>query len=167
MLVISTDYVFDGNKKSKYMPLDATNPLNNYGLTKWQAEEAVRTYCKQYYVVRTSWLYGHHGKNFVETMINCAKQGKELKVVNDQIGCPTWTVALSEGIIDLLDEMPELWKEVRIQDDLYNYVNGEWLEKAVIPDDKPSTGGFNVLNDEVEKQMINDLFNLTAFLSTS
>ena len=48
-------------------------------------------------------------------------------------------------------------EKVRIQDDLYNYVNGEWLEKAVIPDDKPSTGGFNVLNDEVEKQMINDL----------
>lgn len=107
MVVISTDYVFDGNKKSKYMPIDATNPLSNYGLTKWQAEEAVRTYCKKHYVVRTSWLYGHHGKNFVETMINCAKQGKELKVVNDQIGCPTWTVSLAEGIIDLLEEMPE------------------------------------------------------------
>lgn len=107
LVFISTDYVFDGNKKTKYMPIDATNPLNFYGLTKMKAEQIVQMYLKKYYIVRTSWLYGIHGKNFVETMINLAKQKKSLNVVNDQIGCPTWTVELSEAIADLLAEMPE------------------------------------------------------------
>ncbi|MGN1125648.1 MAG: dTDP-4-dehydrorhamnose reductase [Candidatus Gastranaerophilaceae bacterium] len=107
LVFISTDYVFDGNKKTKYLPIDATNPLNFYGLTKMKAEQIVQMYLKKYYIVRTSWLYGIHGKNFVETMINLAKQKKSLNVVNDQIGCPTWTVELSEAIADLLAEMPE------------------------------------------------------------
>lgn len=107
LVFISTDYVFDGNKKTKYLPIDATNPLNFYGLTKMKAEQIVQMYLKKYYIVRTSWLYGIHGKNFVETMINLAKQKKSLNVVNDQIGCPTWTVELSEAIADLLAEMPD------------------------------------------------------------
>ncbi|MBR2524937.1 dTDP-4-dehydrorhamnose reductase [bacterium] len=107
MILISTDYVFDGEKGSKYLPSDDPNPLNVYGQTKFEAEKLVRQFCEKYYVIRTSWLYGHHGKNFIETMINLVKDGKELKVVNDQIGCPTWTVELSEAICDLLEEKPE------------------------------------------------------------
>lgn len=107
MIYISTDYVFDGTKQDKYLPIDATNPLNNYGLTKLQGEQAVQKYCKKYYIARTSWLYGHHGKNFIETMLNCANNGKSLKVVSDQFGCPTWTVQLSEGICDLIEESPD------------------------------------------------------------
>lgn len=107
LVLISTDYVFDGTKKEKYLPNDNPNPINVYGQTKFEAEQIVQRICKKYYIVRTSWLYGHHGKNFVETMIKLAKENKPLKVVNDQIGSPTWTVALSEALVELLDEMPE------------------------------------------------------------
>ena len=101
IVAISTDYVFDGQADKIYKPSDATNPLNNYGLTKLQGEEAIRRYCKKYYIARTAWLYGIHGKNFVETMISLADK-PELKVVDDQVGCPTWTVELSNGILKLL-----------------------------------------------------------------
>lgn len=101
MVYISTDYVFDGTSSSPYTPEDLPNPLNNYGLTKLEGEKAVQNYCAKHYIVRTSWLYGLHGKNFVETMISLA-QRPELKVVNDQTGCPTWTVDLSEVIFKLL-----------------------------------------------------------------
>jgi dTDP-4-dehydrorhamnose reductase len=103
MFYISTDYVFDGNSTKPYLPTDKTNPLNNYGLTKLEGEEAVKKYCEKYYIIRTSWLYGHHGKNFVETMISLANK-PELKVVDDQIGCPTWTVELANGIIKLIND---------------------------------------------------------------
>lgn len=105
MVYISTDYVFGGlNKTEPYKPDDMTNPLNNYGITKFEGEEAVRSFCEKYYIARTSWLYGHHGKNFVETMIKAAD--KPLKVVDDQVGCPTWTVELANGILKLLDNKP-------------------------------------------------------------
>ncbi len=103
LVYISTDYVFDGTKTEPYAPDDTTNPLNNYGLTKLQGEEAVKKYCEKYYIARTSWLYGHYGKNFVETMISLAGKD-ELKVVDDQIGCPTWTVELANGILKLLSK---------------------------------------------------------------
>lgn len=105
LVYISTDYVFDGEKKEPYEPDDETNPLNVYGKTKLEGEKAVQKYCEKYYIVRTSWLYGHYGKNFVETMISLADK-PELKVVDDQTGCPTWTVELSNGIAKLLEEMP-------------------------------------------------------------
>ena len=103
LIYLSTDYVFDGTKKEPYKPEDKPNPLNYYGQTKYEGELEVQKYCKKYYIVRTSWLYGHHGKNFVETMISLAKNG-EVKVVNDQIGCPTWTMDLCEGILDLIQK---------------------------------------------------------------
>lgn len=103
MIYISTDYVFDGTKTEPYKPDDRTNPINNYGLTKYEGEEAVRSLCEKYYIARTSWLYGHHGKNFVETMIGLADR-QEVKVVDDQIGCPTWTVELANGILKLLSK---------------------------------------------------------------
>ena len=106
MVYISTDYVFDGEKNAPYAPADSVNPINYYGLTKLKGEEAVKKYCEKYYIVRTSWLYGHHGKNFVETMISLAED-KELKVVNDQVGCPTWTVELANGIIKLIGSQKE------------------------------------------------------------
>ena len=101
IVYISTDYVFDGEANTPYLPNSKTNPINNYGLTKLEGEEAVKKYCKKYYIARTSWLYGHHGKNFVETMISIADK-PELKVVDDQIGCPTWTVELANGIVKLI-----------------------------------------------------------------
>ena len=109
MVYISTDYVFDGGvnikKTEPYKPMDKTAPLNNYGLTKWEGEEALRNNLEKYYICRTSWLYGHHGKNFVETMLSLADK-PELKVVDDQIGCPTWTVDLANAIIKIIKEKP-------------------------------------------------------------
>ena len=105
MIYISTDYVFDATKKTPYVPDDTTNPTGAYGLSKLHGEEAVRKFCPAHYIIRTSWLYGHHGKNFVETMISLAEK-TELKVVDDQVGCPTWTVDLSDAIISFIDEEP-------------------------------------------------------------
>ncbi len=101
MVYISTDYVFNGEKNTPYLPTDIPAPINNYGLTKLEGEQAVQKYCSKYYITRTSWLYGIHGKNFVETMLSLADK-PELKVVDDQVGCPTWTVELSNGILKLL-----------------------------------------------------------------
>ena len=109
MVYISTDYVFDGGVNEKrtipYTPQDKTAPLNNYGLTKWEGEEAVRNNLEKYYICRTSWLYGIHGKNFVETMLSLADK-PELKVVDDQVGCPTWTVDLSDAIVKIIETKP-------------------------------------------------------------
>lgn len=103
IVYISTDYVFDGKADVPYLPNSPKNPINNYGLTKSEGEDDVKNLCEKYYIVRTSWLYGHHGKNFVETMLSLADKD-ELKVVNDQTGCPTWTVELSNGIAKILEE---------------------------------------------------------------
>lgn len=106
LVYISTDYVFDGKQRTNpYEPLDKTAPLNNYGLTKWEGEEAVRNNLEKYYICRTSWLYGHHGKNFVETMLSLANK-PELKVVDDQVGCPTWTVDLANAIVKIIENKP-------------------------------------------------------------
>jgi len=102
ILYISTDYVFDGTKNSPYLPSDKTNPLNIYGLSKLNGEKAVKMYNDNHYITRTSWLYGHKGKNFVETMIKLARTKPELRVISDQTGCPTWTVALSEAILKII-----------------------------------------------------------------
>ncbi len=103
LVYISTDYVFDGETVEPYTTEDLPNPINNYGATKYEGEEAVRSLCEKYYVVRTSWLYGHHGKNFVETMISLADRN-EINVVDDQVGCPTWTVELANGIVKLFSK---------------------------------------------------------------
>lgn len=105
LVYISTDYVFNGEKNEPYEPSDKPDPLNNYGITKYLGEEAVKKYCSKYYIARTSWLYGIHGKNFVETMLSLADK-PELKVVDDQIGCPTWTVELANGILNIIDKEP-------------------------------------------------------------
>ena len=103
LIYISTDYVFDGKSKTPYLPDSTPNPINIYGKTKFLGEQAVIENCKDYIIARTSWLYGKHGKNFVETMIKLSEK-PELKVVNDQIGCPTWTVDLSNALVKLLND---------------------------------------------------------------
>ncbi len=100
---ISTDYVFDGSKETPYLPSDKTNPTSVYGRTKLMGELAIQKHCKKYYIARTSWLYGVHGKNFVDTMLSL-KDKEVLKVVNDQIGTPTWTVDLSDALIKLIEK---------------------------------------------------------------
>ncbi|RRK09192.1 dTDP-4-dehydrorhamnose reductase [Lactiplantibacillus garii] len=102
LVYISTDYVFDGTNPGEYQEDDPANPKNEYGRAKWAGEETVRNSGAEYYIVRTSWVFGEFGHNFVFTMQNLAKTHDKLTVVNDQIGRPTWTRTLAEFMIHLL-----------------------------------------------------------------
>jgi dTDP-4-dehydrorhamnose reductase len=101
----STDYVFDGQSKTPYTEESLTNPLNVYGRSKLQGELAVSSLCPKHLIFRTSWIYGMRGKNFLLTMLKLAKEKDHLKIVNDQIGSPTWSrsVALAAAGIILGD----------------------------------------------------------------
>ena len=91
---ISTDYVFDGKSSGPYYEYDHTNPQSVYGKSKRAGEEIVMSLSKKYFIVRTSWVYGLHGSNFVKTMLRLGADKKEISVVNDQKGAPTYTVDL-------------------------------------------------------------------------
>ncbi|QRR09312.1 dTDP-4-dehydrorhamnose reductase [Burkholderia sp. MS455] len=86
----STDYVFDGTKEGAYVETDATNPQNVYGLTKLEGEQAIAAAGCAHLILRTSWVYGRRGKNFLLTMLKVGAERPELRVVADQIGAPTW-----------------------------------------------------------------------------
>jgi len=103
LVQLSTDYVFDGSKQSPWLEDDPTGPLSVYGASKLAGEENARLN-PDHLVVRTQWLYGIHGKNFVETMLRLATEKQELAVVDDQIGSPTWTMDLSRAIRALLEK---------------------------------------------------------------
>ena len=102
LIHISTDYVFDGNKKTPLIEEDKLEPKTVYGKTKLEGEKFIQEYTKKYFILRTAWLYGIHGKNFVMTMLNLAKKNNEIKVVHDQIGSPTYSKDLSKAISELL-----------------------------------------------------------------
>lgn len=91
LLQISTDFVFDGNTDSAYTEFDMTNPLSVYGKSKLAGEEMIRQICPKHYILRTAWLYGKNGNNFVKTMLKLAVDRKTISVVHDQIGSPTST----------------------------------------------------------------------------
>ena len=99
MIHISTDYVFDGESSLPYKPDDATHPVNVYGESKLAGEIAVRDECHNHIIVRTSWVYSHEGKNFVRTMLKSAGEGRPLRVVHDQRGCPTSSEDLAAALI--------------------------------------------------------------------
>lgn len=103
ILYISTDYVFDGEKGDGYLEFDEPNPLNFYGKTKYLGEVSVRQLSERFYIVRTSWLFGRNGRNFVETMVELAERGHEISVVDDQYGSPTYTRDLAASIGNLLE----------------------------------------------------------------
>lgn len=99
----STDYVFDGAKTEPYTEEDATNPLGVYGRSKLAGELATAEANPRHVIVRSAWLFGLHGPNFVETMLSLAQRQSEILVVRDQVGCPTYTRNLAEAIVGLLD----------------------------------------------------------------
>lgn len=99
---ISTDYVFDGSKDTAYTEADIPNPLNIYGKSKLEGERLV-SHFNRYIILRTSWLFGPNGKNFVDTTVQSAKKKKILEVVNNQVGSPTYTMHLSKAIKDIID----------------------------------------------------------------
>lgn len=103
LVYISTDYVFDGTNPGEYQVDDPTNPKNEYGKAKLAGEQAVKEETDDYYIIRTSWVFGKYGKNFVYTMLRLAKTHNKLTVVDDQFGRPTWTRTLAEFMTYLVD----------------------------------------------------------------
>ncbi|GLI09893.1 NAD(P)-dependent oxidoreductase [Paenibacillus tyrfis] len=99
---ISTDYVFDGQATVPYKEYDNTNPTGVYGKSKRAGEALVQSLSSRYFIVRTSWVYGLHGNNFVKTMLKLAKDRDRLKVVSDQVGSPTFTEDLAEFLLALV-----------------------------------------------------------------
>lgn len=104
LIHISTDYVFGGNGKSPYFEDDAKNPLGVYGKTKLAGEIAIQKEMNTYYIIRTAWLYGFDGKNFVYTMTNAMNNHESVKVVNDQKGTPTCAVDLAKAVLTFIDK---------------------------------------------------------------
>ena len=103
LMHISTDYVFDGKKNTPYQENDPVAPMSAYGRTKLAGEQAIiESGLERFFIVRTSWLYGPGGKNFVETIIRLAKEREELRIVADQVGSPTYTGDLATAIFNLL-----------------------------------------------------------------
>lgn len=103
LVFISTDYVFDGEKGKPYLEYDRTAPLNVYGASKEMGEQMVRDFHSRFFIVRTSWVYGAYGANFVKTMLRLGKEQLAVRVVNDQIGSPTYTVDLAEALLHLIE----------------------------------------------------------------
>ncbi|MGT2775963.1 dTDP-4-dehydrorhamnose reductase [Streptococcus hyovaginalis] len=109
LVYISTDYVFDGNKPvgEEWLETDKPDPQTEYGRTKRLGEKAVERFAKNFYIIRTAWVFGNYGKNFVFTMQELAKKHPRLTVVNDQHGRPTWTRTLAEFMTYLAENRKE------------------------------------------------------------
>ncbi|MBV7389848.1 dTDP-4-dehydrorhamnose reductase [Enterococcus sp. ALS3] len=152
LVYISTDYVFDGKKKDgMYKEDDAKNPLSEYGRTKLLGEQAVQEIMDKYYIIRTSWVFGLYGHNFIFTMQKLAETHDKLTVVNDQFGRPTWTRTLAEfmhfviekhadyGIYHLSNENSCSWYEFAkeiLKDtdvDVQPVTSAEYPQKATRP----------------------------------
>ena len=102
MLQVSTDFIFDGAQRRPYLETDPPNPLGVYGRSKLEGEQAVQRVLPDAVVLRTAWVYGVHGHNFVKTMLRIATAGKPLRVVSDQVGTPTWTTDIAATIAALV-----------------------------------------------------------------
>jgi dTDP-4-dehydrorhamnose reductase len=98
LLHVSTDFVFDGKQSRPYREEDDARPLGVYGRSKWEGEQAVRAALPEAIILRTAWVYGVHGHNFVKTILRVAREGKPLKVIDDQFGSPTWAHDIAGAI---------------------------------------------------------------------
>jgi dTDP-4-dehydrorhamnose reductase len=102
LVYFSTDYVFNGEENKPYTEFDNTNPLGVYGKSKLAGEHFVRDFHSKFFIVRTSWVFGKYGNNFVKTMLRLGQEKEQISVVNDPIGCPTYTLDLAKFIIQLI-----------------------------------------------------------------
>lgn len=108
LLYVSSDYVFDGRADSPYTPSSAVGPRSSYGRSKLAGEvEAAAVTDGRALIVRTGWLYGRHGSNFVDTMVRLASEGRTIRVVDDQVGRPTWAFNVASALIDLVEQNEE------------------------------------------------------------
>ena len=102
LIHISTDYVFDGKKEEGYLTTDSPNPINQYGMSKLAGENYIKEVLEKYFIIRTSWLYSEFGKNFYKTILSKAKAGDDLKIIDNETGCPTDANNLSNYILGLI-----------------------------------------------------------------
>jgi dTDP-4-dehydrorhamnose reductase len=128
LIHISTDYVFDGEHDVPYSEEDPASPRTVYGRTKWEGERAIERSGCMYLIVRTAWLFSEFGENFVKTILRLAGEREELRVVDDQVGCPTYAGDLADALLCLLEveDLPEY-------EGVYHYVNEgacTWYEFA-------------------------------------
>jgi dTDP-4-dehydrorhamnose reductase len=149
---ISTDYVFDGTKTSPYVESDKVCPKNVYGKSKLQGEIEVVTNCSKYFILRTAWLYGHGGNNFVKTMLKIGKEKGEVSVVTDEVGNPTTTAELiriidaviktkqygiyhatCEGICSRNEFAREIFKQASIKVKVNNVTSEQFIRPASRP----------------------------------
>jgi dTDP-4-dehydrorhamnose reductase len=101
VLYVSSDYVFDGSKREPYLESDATGPVSSYGRSKLAGELATAAANPRHFIVRSSWLFGAGGKNFVDTMLRVGGENDEARVVADQVGCPTYTGHLARALVEI------------------------------------------------------------------
>lgn len=126
---ISTDFVFDGNKSTPYVETDMTNPLSVYGGSKYEGEEEIIKRLTNHVIIRTSWLYGASGNNFVKTILKYAAERDKLRVVYDQTGTPTWTEDLADAIVNIIRALGSGRKDYGV----YHYSNegvASWYDFA-------------------------------------
>ncbi|MGA8230034.1 MAG: dTDP-4-dehydrorhamnose reductase [Candidatus Acidiferrales bacterium] len=107
----STDYVFDGSRDRPYDETDQPNPINVYGQTKFAGEEAIRAVGVPHLILRTAWVYGTRGRNFLLTILRLATEGEELKIVRDQFGAPTWSREIAKGTVSVLEQLSQYRQE--------------------------------------------------------
>lgn len=120
LIHFSTDYVFDGNQEKSYNEKDTTNPTNVYGKTKLAGEEAIRNVGIPFLILRTSWVYGPHGNNFLKTILHLASEKECLGIVSDQIGAPTSSVSIASALNQLLRQ----WDTEKSSDaGIYHFTN--------------------------------------------
>lgn len=137
LIHISTDFVFDGNTNLPYSEDSVTNPISVYGKTKLDGEKAILSTLKNTIIIRTSWLYSEYGANFVKTMLRLSENHKELNIISDQIGTPTYAKDLASCIIDIINSENHKFG-------IYNYSNegvASWYDfaKAIFEIKKPDT----------------------------
>jgi dTDP-4-dehydrorhamnose reductase len=104
LIHFSTDYVYDGRKSEPYVELDVVNPQSVYGKSKLAGEDAIRAIGLPHLILRTSWVYGTYGKNFLKTILRLASEKEELRIVADQIGAPTSSVSIATGLTQLIEQ---------------------------------------------------------------
>ncbi len=102
LVYISTNEVFDGTNNDRYWEYDATHPINAYGHSKWLGEQFIRDHLQRFFIVRTSWLFAHGGRNFIQAILSRAESGQALRVVVNEVAAPTYTNDLAQGVVDLI-----------------------------------------------------------------